>query len=70
VNRWQQDSFSSVSGLLGDEAQLLRFDAFSALMLEGGDEGRKLALAHAARETNPVLKQLIESSKRGGKSAP
>ena len=36
------------------------FDALSALVMEGGPEGRKLALEHATRETNPRLKQLIE----------
>lgn len=70
VNRWKSSSFPFINQLLREQAQLLRFDALSALMIEGGPEGRKLALAHGAKETNPALKRLIESPKNKSSSAP
>ena len=70
VSRWKNASFPFINQLLREQAQLLRFDALSALMIDGGSEGRKLAFAHAARETNPTLKKLIESSKNKGSSSP
>jgi hypothetical protein len=46
VHLWKQESFPSIREMLREEAQLLRFDALSALMLEGGSEGRRLVLEH------------------------
>jgi hypothetical protein len=63
VDRWKTRSFAIIKSMLLEESQLLRFDAVSALMLEGGREGRKIALEHAAREQNATLKKLIESPK-------
>ena len=63
VHRWKAGSFDLMRAMLREEAQLLRFDAASALILEGGPEGRKIALEHAAREPHPTLKKLIESAK-------
>jgi hypothetical protein len=48
--------------LLADESQLVRFDAISALIMEGGSDGRKIALAHKAHEPNAALKKLIETA--------
>jgi len=62
VHLWQKDSFPILKNMLTEKAQLVRFDAVSALMLEGGDEGRKIVFEYAAREPNPILKQLIERS--------
>lgn len=59
VYRWKNGSFEIIKSLLADEAELVRFDAISALMIDGGPAGRKLALAHAAREPNATLKKLI-----------
>jgi tetratricopeptide (TPR) repeat protein len=70
VWRWKRDSFGFMDELLHEKAELLRFDALSALMLEGGVEGKQRALAHSARETNPGLKKLIESSKAQPNSSP
>jgi len=61
VHRWKKESFGVIRNMLAAESQLLRFDALSALILEGGVEGRKLALEHAANERNPTLKKLVES---------
>jgi hypothetical protein len=59
VYRWKGDSFEILKSLLTDESQLVRFDAVSALIMEGGPAGRKVALAHAAHEPNPTLKKII-----------
>lgn len=61
VYRWKDGSFPIMKSLLTDESQLVRFDAISALMIDGGLAGRKLALAHAARESNVTLKKLIKT---------
>ncbi|HSS18504.1 MAG TPA: hypothetical protein VLL54_00260 [Pyrinomonadaceae bacterium] len=59
VYRWKNTGFDFLKPLLSDEAQLLRFDAVSALMIDGGPAGRRLAIAHAAVEPNPVLKKML-----------
>ena len=66
VHRWKSASFDLMRQMLREEAQLLRFDAVSALILEGGPEGRRIALEHAPREPHPRLKKLIESAKENG----
>ena len=63
VHRWKGASFDLMRQMLREEAQLLRFDAVSALLLEGGPEGRRIAFEHAAREPHPWLKNLIEKAK-------
>jgi hypothetical protein len=62
VYLWKEESFDVMKRMLTEEAQLLRYDAVSALMLEGGPAGLRLVLAHAAREPHPRLKKLIESA--------
>src|SRR5262252_3665111 len=49
VYRWKSASFPFMDELLAEQAQLLRFDALSALILEGGPAGKAHALAHAAK---------------------
>lgn len=66
VHRWKSASFDLIRPMLREEAQLLRFDAVSALVMEGGPEGRRIAFEHAAREPHPWLKKLIESAKQSG----
>jgi Tfp pilus assembly protein PilF len=63
VYRWKNASFPFIDELLAEEAELLRFDALSALILEGGEAGKQRALAHAGRETHPTLKKLLESAR-------
>jgi tetratricopeptide (TPR) repeat protein len=63
VHRWKQRSFDLMRQMLREDAQLLRFDAISALVIEGGPEGRNVALEHAARETHPKLKQMLDRLK-------
>ncbi|MEP6819139.1 MAG: hypothetical protein ABJA18_06365 [bacterium] len=64
VYRWKNDSFGIIKSLLSEEFELVRFDAISALMIDGGSEGRKLALSHAAHEPNATLKKLITAPGR------
>jgi Flp pilus assembly protein TadD len=64
VHLWKKESFPVIKRMLADESQLVRFDAVSALILEGGEEGRRIAYEHAANEPNPILKKLVESSRQ------
>lgn len=68
VHLWKQESFALMRNMLREDAQLLRYDALSALMLEGGAEGRRVVLAHRPGELNPTLQRLIDgtaSAKQG-----
>ena len=60
VGRWKQASFGIIRTMLREESQLLRFDAVSALLIEGGPEGREILSEHLSVETNPQLKTMIE----------
>jgi tetratricopeptide (TPR) repeat protein len=66
VHRWHERSFEHIRRMLREDAQLLRFDAVSALVLEGGPEGRRLALEHAAHEQHPQLKKMLQTLKEDG----
>ena len=66
VHRWRERSFEHIRRMLRDDSQLVRYDAFSALIIEGGPEGRKLALEHAAHEQNPRLQKLLRTLKEEG----
>lgn len=60
VNRWKQESFGIMRSILLEKSQLLRFDAVSALALEGGPKAREILSAHLPVECNPELKLMIE----------
>jgi tetratricopeptide (TPR) repeat protein len=62
VHLWKQESFALMRDMLREEAQLLRYDALSALMLEGGPEGRRVVQAHRPSELNPTLQRLIDAT--------
>lgn len=66
VRLWKRESFDLMRRMLREEAQLLRFDAASALVLEGGPEGRRIAYEHRLRETHPRLKRILESALKAG----
>ncbi len=70
VHLWKQESFAIMRDMLKEESQILRFDAVSALFLEGGEEGRKIVLEHLSRESHPKLKKLIEAAMKKEKSGP
>jgi hypothetical protein len=63
VHLWKQQSFDVIRRMLREDAQLLRFDAISALAREGGSEGRRIMLAHRRYERHPVLIQMIDSDR-------
>ena len=64
VQLWKRDSFEIIKKMLTEDSELLRFDAISALILEGGEEGRRIALEYAANEKHPILKQVLEKAKQ------
>jgi tetratricopeptide (TPR) repeat protein len=68
VALWRQESFGPIRQMLGEKAQLLRFDAASALILEGGPEGKRIAYEHRLRESHPRLKKLLEKAQAEGET--
>lgn len=66
VRLWKQESFPLVRAMLGEQAQLLRYDAVSALMLEGGPAGRRLLREHRPQEHHPALQKLIDNTAATG----
>ena len=69
VHLWKQESFGIMRDMLKEESQLVRFDAVSALIMEGGAEGRAIVVEHLSRESHPKLKKLIESAIKEEKSS-
>jgi len=63
VHLWKQQSFDLMRRMLREDAQLLRFDAISALSRDGGTEGRRILLAHRRYEKHPTLRQMIDSDR-------
>jgi hypothetical protein len=47
--------------LLADKAQLVRFDAISALWTDGGSKGKQLVREHRKSEKNPWLSKMLKS---------
>lgn len=64
VRRWKAASFDLMRRMLREEAQILRFDAVSALLMDGGPAGRQIAFDHLAREPHPRLREVIETAKK------
>jgi len=62
VHLWKQDSFPYLRIMLREEAQLLRFDAISALIAGGGEEGFKIIAEHRRNESDLTLKQMLDKS--------
>jgi hypothetical protein len=62
VHLWKQYSFDHLRLLLREEAQLLRFDAISALIEGGGEAGLQIIIEHRLRETDPSIKEMIDRS--------
>lgn len=66
VHRWKAASFDLMRQMLREEAQLLRFDAVSALLMEGGPAGRKIVFDHLSHEPHPRLREVIEAARKAG----
>jgi len=64
VHRWKAASFDLMRQMLREEAQILRFDAASALLMEGGPAGRKIVFDHLTQEPHPRLREVIEAAKK------
>lgn len=62
VQRWGDRSFAPIRSMLNHEAQLVRFDAISALAMHGGDAGKELLREHFKRESHSHLKEVIEAA--------
>lgn len=62
VHLWKQNSFEILRGMMREDAQLIRFDAISALILQGGDEGLQVVIEHRQNETHPTLRKMIDKS--------
>jgi tetratricopeptide (TPR) repeat protein len=65
VERWKEKRFEILSKMLGDNAELIRFDALSALALQGGEPGVEILKKHQKVETNSKLKELIDRTLQG-----
>ncbi len=61
VRLWKQDSFPVLRSMLREEAQLLRYDAISAL-IESGEAGFKIIAEHRRNESDSALQQMIDKS--------
>lgn len=55
IKLWGQAGIDQVSPWLKEEAQLLRYDAISALMEHGGAAGMAIILEHQPREKHPWM---------------
>jgi tetratricopeptide (TPR) repeat protein len=62
VKLWGDEGITEITPWLNADAQLLRYDAVSALVQYGGEPGRKIVRAHVGREKNPLLKKWLEAA--------
>ena len=62
VHLWKQNSFEILKNMLREDAELLRFDALSALIQGGGNEGFEIIIKHRQNETHPTLREMIDKS--------
>ena len=58
----KEKSFERLKKMLSDKAELIRFDAVSALVLKGGPPGLEVVRAHRKSEPNPFLQELIDQA--------
>lgn len=60
VHRRGEAAFPALRELLASDAELLRYDALSALSMHGGDAARPLVAERSGVETHPRLVRMIE----------
>ncbi len=58
----KRESFPEMRKMLNSDAQVLRFDAISALMMYGGPDGKAIVREHMSKEQNAFLRTLMERS--------
>lgn len=61
----KEKSFDVLKKMLADEAELIRFDAASALAMQGGRAGLEILRQHRKVETNTLLKEIIDKTLNG-----
>ena len=59
---WKQESFPILRNMLNEKAQLLRFDALSALIVEASPQAFKIVNERRQIETDTNLKAMIDKS--------
>jgi hypothetical protein len=59
AGRWKEKGVEILRKMLADPAELIRFDALSALALGGGPVGMKMVREHLRVEKDPRLKEYI-----------
>lgn len=59
VERGKEKDFEILKEMLADKAELIRFDAVSALVLKGGEKGKEILREHQKVEVNPLLKDML-----------
>lgn len=64
-HHWKDKSFPLMREMLKSDVQLLRFDAISALLQYGGEQGRQIVREHGKNEPNASLRDLIQSTISG-----
>lgn len=62
VGRWKEKGFEILRKMLADPAELIRFDALSALAIDGGPAGLRMIREHQKIERDPRLKELISKT--------
>jgi hypothetical protein len=58
----REKSFEILKRMLSDKAELIRYDAVSALVSKGGEKGQEIVRQHQKVETNPLLLDLISKN--------
>ena len=59
---WKRESYPILQQMLREQAQLLRFDAISALAMDDSPEARRLLQQHRRSESHPTLLKLIDKT--------
>jgi len=60
AERGTEKDFVMLKEMLADKAELIRFDAVSALVIKGGEKGKEMLREHQKIETNSWLKDLLK----------
>ncbi len=61
VHVWKTKGVESVRAMLAEKAQLVRFDAISALWFGGGEEGKRIVRDHLKNEKHPWLINMMKA---------
>lgn len=70
AEHWPDRRFEILKKMLADPAELIRFDAISALMMNGGPTGVEMAKEHRKNERSQWLKDLIDNEGKKSEDPP